>query len=312
MLVEVYLVDAFTKVAGKGNRAGVALDAGGLTDGQMQEIARVVNASETAFVLPPDDMTHEVRVRYFTPTKEVPICGHATIATHYLRAKLEKLTLPRTVLSKTGVGVLPVDIEYERNNDIRVTMTQSEPFLEPALHENIVKRIAGALGVYFSDFDTSLPIQVASTGHSKVMIALNSKQVIDSLMPNLDALKAISDEIGCNGFFTFTLDTGRNDIFLAGRMFAPAIGINEDPVTGNANGPAGYYLYVHNKLMQNTNVTRYTALQGEAMGKVGFVDVILRFDDAKTKPIVQVQGSAVQAGKILFQVNKSGVSIQQS
>lgn len=82
----VYQVDAFTRERFKGNPAGVVTKAEGLTDAQMQAIARELNNSETAFIFPPDGPDHEVRIRYFTPTMEVPTCGHATISAHYVRA----------------------------------------------------------------------------------------------------------------------------------------------------------------------------------------------------------------------------------
>lgn len=305
--MQVYLIDAFTNSAGKGNRAGVVLDASGLTEVQMQEIARQVNVSETAFVFLADDATHEVQVRYFTPTKEVPICGHATIATHYLRAKLDGMELPKTLLSKTGAGILPVGIMRDSDGHLQVTMTQGTPTLEPPLDAIMVTRITHALGIDDSEIDSPLPVQIASTGYSKFMVPIKHKDVLDRLVPDLGALKAISEETNCNGFYVFTLNTNRDDAFVCGRMFAPAIGIAEDPVTGNANGTAGYYLYMHNKLnVSDLNTVHFTALQGEAIQKPGFVQVILHANDPGKPPIVQVQGTAVEAGEMLFTFNISG------
>lgn len=301
--MQVYLIDAFTNSPGKGNRAGVVLDASGLTEVQMQEIARQVNVSETAFVLRADDETHEVKVRYFTPTKEVPICGHATIATHYLRAKLGVMELPKTLLSKTGAGILPVGIMRDNEGHLQVTMTQGTPTLQPPLDAIMVSRITHALGIDPSEIDSPLPIQIASTGHSKFMVPIKHKEILDRLTPNLDALKAISEETNCNEFYVFTLNTKRNDVFVCGRMFAPAIGIAEDPVTGNANGPAGYYLYVHNKLnLSDSNTIRYRALQGEAIQKPGFVEVILEINDSNKAPLIQVRGTAIEAGEMFFDI----------
>lgn len=86
MKPQVYHVDAFTSVPFRGNSAGVVLHADGLSEAQMQLIARELRHSETAFLLTSDDS--DVRIRYFTPTVEVPICGHATVAAHYVRAKV--------------------------------------------------------------------------------------------------------------------------------------------------------------------------------------------------------------------------------
>src|SRR5687768_7858805 len=106
---DVYQVDAFTAVRFAGNPAGVVPDASGLSEVEMLAIARELNNSETAFILPADRDDHDVRVRFFTPTTEVPICGHATIAAHWIRAHLgvtEGITR-----QLTGAGILPVQIE---------------------------------------------------------------------------------------------------------------------------------------------------------------------------------------------------------
>ena len=89
----VYQVDAFTKEKLSGNPAGVVLDARGLTDEEMRRIARELNNSETAFILPGKPGEYDVQVRFFTPAKEVPVCGHATIASHYVRAMHHRLSL---------------------------------------------------------------------------------------------------------------------------------------------------------------------------------------------------------------------------
>ena len=81
-----YQIDAFTTTPFAGNPAGVVLAAEGMTDAEMLAVARELNNSETAFVLPADGSDHDVRVRFFTPTTEVPTCGHATIGAHYARA----------------------------------------------------------------------------------------------------------------------------------------------------------------------------------------------------------------------------------
>src|SRR5260370_21149929 len=119
--LNVFQVDAFTDRTFAGNPAGVVLGADGLTDRQMQAIARELNNSETAFVLEADADDHDVRIRFFTPTVEVPSCGHATIAAHYVRAR--RLGLPRCrIWQKIKAGRLPVDVDL-RNGDYFIVMT---------------------------------------------------------------------------------------------------------------------------------------------------------------------------------------------
>jgi PhzF family phenazine biosynthesis protein len=273
--IRVYQVDAFTTEKFRGNPAGVVPDAQGLTDAQMQTIARELNNSETAFVLPPTAPDHDVWVRFFTPMIEVPICGHATVAAHYVRAREQHLPAC-TVVQKTGAGLLPVEIVKEAA-DYRVIMTQGSIDFSDLLSGAPQNDLLAALGLTAADLDERCPVQIVSTGHSKVLIGIHSRSRLHTLKPDLAALAALSARIGCNGYFVFTLDLDA-DILAHGRMFAPAIGIAEDPVTGNANGPLGAYL-VHHQLVAPTGpVFRFRAQQGEALGRPGIVEVEVRLE----------------------------------
>ncbi len=118
----IYQIDAFTKIRFEGNPAGVVANADGLIDSQMQAIARELNNAETAFILSPTASDHEVWIRFFTPTIEVPSCGHATISAHYVRA-IENDLSSCTIQQRIGIGILPVDIVKE-DSDYRIIMTQ--------------------------------------------------------------------------------------------------------------------------------------------------------------------------------------------
>ncbi|MEH6630111.1 MAG: PhzF family isomerase [Halopseudomonas aestusnigri] len=293
----VYQVDVFTSERFKGNPAGVVLYADELTDHQMQNIAREFNNSETVFILKPDSDDHDLRLRFFTPTMEVPLCGHATIAAHFVRARELDLT-PGRFIQKTGAGILPIDIE--RNNDeIRVIMTQGKPLFSPVLSDKIITSIEDALGIESNDRNLKFPVKVVSTGHSKIMIALNSKTRLNSLQPDLTALKNLSKEIGCNGYFVFSLSDPEDDYLVHGRMFAPAIGIDEDPVTGNANGPVGAYLVAEGATDIDNGTFRFRAKQGEAMGRPGEVEVFVDIKGHQPH-CVRIRGSAVSVFKAIL------------
>ncbi len=286
----VYQVDAFTKEKFQGNPAGVLPDADGLSDTAMQAIARELANPETAFVLSPEASDHDVRVRFFTATTEVPSCGHATIAAHYVRA-LEGALPSCTVIQKIGAGILPVDV-FREGDDYRVRMTQGRIEFEEPLATARVAEILDALGLARDDLDPRCPVQVVSTGHSKVLVGLRSRRTLDGLKPRLSALADISKRIGCNGYFVFTLESELADIFAHGRMFAPAIGIAEDPVTGNANGPLGAYAVEHGLAEPVRGVLSFRARQGEAMGRPGTVEVEVEVEDGMPK-VVRVTGQAV-------------------
>ncbi|MFW2564409.1 PhzF family isomerase [Acinetobacter baumannii] len=291
-MTTIYVVDAFTTKPNTGNRAGVVLDADHLTTQEMQDIAAFAGYSETAFVLSPKDQSHDIHVRYFTPTHEVPICGHATIATHFLRATSGHHS-DYPLIAKTGAGHLPVSI-FGSSKELLVKMTQGRvEFLSP-FNANQRAELASALGVSESDF-ADLPIQVVTTGHSKVMVPMLSRNKLDELIPNNEKLKAISAEIGCNGFFPFVLEGSRQEPITYGRMFAPAIGINEDPVTGNANGPAGL---VHHDLIECDQKVSYWGYQGFAIEKPGRVLVTVEKIDSILH--VSIEGQAVLVGSVLY------------
>lgn len=286
MKPQVYHVDAFTSEPFRGNSAGVVLHADGLSDAQMQLIARELRHSETAFLLTSDDS--DVRIRYFTPTVEVPICGHATVAAHYVRANV--LGLGDTTVWQTSLaGRHRVDVRTH-GADYRISLEQGKPVFEAPLDEAIRRAIINALHLTEDDMLPGLPIQVASTGHSKVMIPLKPEVDIDALSPDLPALTAISKEIGCNGFFPFQLRPGENAT--DGRMFSPAIGIVEDPVTGNANGPMGAWLVHHNLMAHDGETLHVQGHQGRALGRDGIVDVTVTIRDNQPEKVT-ICGSAV-------------------
>lgn len=290
-IYQCYQVDSFTEKKFSGNPAGVVLDATGLDDYEMQQIAREFNNSETAFLFPAQDITHDIAIRFFTPLQEVPICGHATIAAHYVRAY--ELGLGKTCIrQKTKAGILPVDLIPE-GKDYRIKMTQGTIEFGDILLEQNLTELLYALGIQAEDLisPSSLPIQIVSTGHSKVMIGIRSRELLNTLQPNFELLIAISHKINCNGFYVFTLDPD-SEILVHGRMFAPAIGILEDPVTGNANGPLGAYLVHYGYMPVVDGIFQFTAVQGETIGRAGKIDVEVSIKDHIPQKVC-ISGNAV-------------------
>ena len=288
----IYQVDSFTRTRFHGNPAGVVPDADGLSEEQMQRIARELNNSETAFIFQSDSPDYDVEVRFFTPTTEVPICGHATVAAHYVYA-LEYNFESRRIRQKTKAGILPVDI-VRKNNDYSIVMTQGTPVVSGDLGPDVRNRIADALNIAGGDICKEYPVAISSTGHSKVMVPVYSNKLLHSLQPNLQKLAEISSAVGCNGYYVFTLNPAE-EILVHGRMFAPAIGIAEDPVTGNANGPLGAYL-VHYNILQNPEEKYFdfSIMQGEAIKRDGTMRVHVEKENGRPV-LVQITGEAVVA-----------------
>lgn len=285
-----YQIDSFTREKFSGNPAGVVVNADGLSDNQMQLIARELNNSETAFLFSADSKDCDGVIRYFTPKTEVPICGHATIAAMYAKALEDNLD-SCTLKIKTNIGILRFGI-IKRDGDYEITMTQGKFELSPSFDEATTQKLLSALGLDNNDRDERCPIQIASTGHSKVMIGIKSKEKLNNLTPNYSDLAELSKQINCNGYFVFTFDSDDKNTLTYGRMFAPAIGINEDPVTGNANGPLGGYL-IQNKIVNyKDNVFEFNGKQGEKMGRLGLINVRVEIENEKPS-LIQIKGDAV-------------------
>lgn len=233
---------------------------------------------------------YDVHIRFFTPTNEVPICGHATIAAHYVRA-VENQFNNKTVFQNWCWNI--TSWYYKKDNDYEIIMTQGKIEVSPPLQQTYQKRLLNAFGILNEDIRTDCPIAISSTGHSKVMIGIKELSTLNSLSPNLYELSKISQEIKCNGYYIFTLHN-KETLQVHGRMFAPAIGISEDPVTGNANGPLGAYL-VHYKVIPIPNTEFiFEAVQGEAIKRKGKMLVKVIISD--NKPVeVKIIGKAVIA-----------------
>ena len=286
----IYQIDSFTKERFKGNPAGVVVNADGLNDNQMQLIARELNNSETAFLFSPDNKDCDGIIRYFTPKIEVPTCGHATIAAMYAKALEDNLN-SCVLRIKTKIGILPFEIKKE-NGDYKVIMTQGKFELSPTLDSGITNKLIAALGLAKSDLDSKCPIQIASTGHSKVLIGIRDRKKLNDLNPDFNKLTSLSNLIKCNGYFVFSFDSDNPEILTYGRMFAPVIGVNEDPVTGNANGPLGGYL-IKNKIVEySEDQFEFIARQGEKIGRMGEISVKVKIEN-DIPTIIQIKGDSV-------------------
>lgn len=304
---KIYQVDSFTKQRFRGNPAGVVLNANTLSSEQMQSIARELNNSESAFIIESSSKDYDIEVRFFSPMQEVPLCSHATIAAHYVYAK-EKCLKDTRILQKTKAGILPVDIKRE-GEDYLITMTQGAIEVQAPLDKKMQSKIIQALGLKEHELKRDYPIAISSTGHSKVMIPLEVHEILHTLKPDFNALSAISKEIACNGYYAFSVHANE-EVLVHSRMFAPAVGVNEDPVTGNAAGALGAYLVhydilqeykMHDEGLQNRGFQNdrcleshfcFEVVQGEAIKRAGKIKVSVQKEGKKPK-LVQITGEAV-------------------
>lgn len=252
-MTKVHVVNAFSQDGAGGNPAGVVLDAQGLSDEQMQKIAHEVGASETAFVLPSSDATH--RLRFFTPTTEVDLCGHATVATWSLIREQDIHPLGEYT-QDTMAGKLAISVEEHT-----VFMQQPEQKLGDTFDRNLVQQI---LGIKPEDLSTEFEPQ---SMNGACMVALNSEDTLNNLKPDLDAMAKLSDEHDCFAFHVFVLH-GEGELLASVRDFGPAIGVPEDPATGTSNGSLLAYLKATDKLPKQN---MYKIQQGVAINRPSLI-----------------------------------------
>ncbi len=276
MNVKVKKVNAFTDNIDGGNPAGVVLDSPDLSEDEMTYISKKLKVSETAFVFPSGKA--DFKNRFFTPDVEVDLCGHATIATFFTMA-LENF-FPNnkniSVTQETKAGILPVNIEFSDDGTVyRVMMTQAKPILKD-IHLDIFE-IANSLKISPDVIDSSLPEQVVSSGLFTLPICIKSFKTLKSIKPDFEKIKNICKKLEVGSFHLFTFDTIEPRSIYHARNFPPIYGINEDPVTGTANGAVCIYL-LKNRIIQEDNLI---CEQGDIIGRPGRVFVEIENDTVR-------------------------------
>jgi PhzF family phenazine biosynthesis protein len=269
----VFQVDAFTRQRFSGNPAAVLLDADALGSEQMQTIARELNVGDTAFVLLPDAADHDLRVRFFTPRAEAAFVGHATVAVHAVLAALGRPTAPR---QKQRSGIVRVSACSDAGV-INVGIEQPPALLRGAPAPVLLQTALTALGLTADELDARAPPVIAGENSTRLMLAVRDAACLARLQPDLPRLAALSGDLGAPGYFIYTLHPSLADCRTEARMFCPALGIAEDPVSGNAHGMLGAWLWQCGLLgtLGRTQLPAFIGAQGHHLGRPGRVAVAL-------------------------------------
>ena len=273
--IEIHQVDAFTRQRFTGNPAGVVLNADSLDDAEMLAIARELNNADTAFVLAPQGSDHDVRVRFFTPRMEVGFVGHATVAAHYVLSR-DRSTGRRRQKSKAGL--VEVEIHGE-DAERRIAVRQSCPPLGRELNERERLAVLDSLALASDDLDIRCPLRIVGSGSTRLIVGVRGSEQLQRLKPDFARLTTLSAQLGAAGYFVFTLAPERRGSLTESRMFCPALGIPEDPVSGNAHGLLGAYLAHYELLRRESTRASFSGSQGHFMNRPGRVDVELEFRD---------------------------------
>jgi len=287
--VTIRQVDAFTTTPHTGNPAGVVLDAEGLSDVQMQSIAREMNLAETAFVIPPSRPGADVRIRWFTPTVEVPLCGHATVAAFHSLAEEKRLGMngpgSYSFNLETASGVLSVVVELG-NDTCFVSLGLGLPEFEKVPHLKV--DLVRLLGIPSVEFDNRVPV----LRNTYLYVFIKRLHTLFTLKPNFLNISTFLTSRNLSGLCVFTLETIDRESRVHSRFFAPNCGINEDAVTGSSHGPLGAILYDHGLLDVSGGDVTFTGEQGDAIGRRGRVRVDVTGRGGKAVA-VRIGGGAV-------------------
>ncbi|UVT14265.1 MAG: PhzF family phenazine biosynthesis protein [Nitrospira sp.] len=278
-----YQADVFTAQPFGGNPVAVFPDADGLTDDELQQIAREMNLSETVFVFPPTDPAAVARLRIFTPTQEIPFAGHPVLGTFYVLAQLKRIPTQdgiTRVMQECNIGLFPLELHSEQGRVVRVVMSQPKPeFLDPIDAIDDVYLVGRALGLpKHVIVDTKWPLQVVSTGLPVLIVPVRTLTAVRSINPDASAIINVCERFGANGIMVFTTVTVESFASVHARMFAPKIGILEDPATGSAGGALGAYL-VQNGVVEVGPTTDLLIEQGYEIDRPSRILVQVESDD---------------------------------
>ncbi len=276
-----YVVDAFAENIYEGNAAGVVLldKETELKDTEMQSMAAEYGFSETAFVYPVTSET--IQIRYFTPVCEVPLCGHATIASFVLLAE-KKMLDSQTCQLLTREETLYVTIQ-----DGIVWIELGTPKIKKTIDSTVCKGLCDAYAIKPEDLHASLVPQIVQAGISDIQFPVKNKEVLMGARQDSEEVLRITRDLGGVGVHMFCLEE-KNDCGITASCsnFGPFFGIDEECATGTANAGLTWYLLQHGIIKADDTCL---FLQGEHMGRPSQIRSRILIN--KNKPLVLIGGS---------------------
>jgi trans-2,3-dihydro-3-hydroxyanthranilate isomerase len=272
-----YTADVFTDQPFGGNQLAVFPDARGLTARQMQRITAEFHFSESTFVFPPQQAEHTRQVRIFTPAAEMPFAGHPTVGTAYVLASIGEIALTGEtthIVFEEGVGPVPVSIRAREGKPVFTQLTAAK-LPEVGLSAPSPEVFARVLSLSVDDLlytDTDFP-QALSCGVPFWFVPLRSSDAVRRARPNREAWEKDIAPLWAHEIFLFSYEVERAGSDLHARMFAPLLGIGEDPATGAACTALAGYLGMRNAAREGTlywrveqgfEINRHSILEVEA------------------------------------------------
>ena len=276
--MRIFQVDAFTATRFTGNPATVVLDADGQNEASLAAIAREFSHAEVAFVEAAAGTDHDLRVRFFNARKEAPFVGHATIAAHAVLMTLGRRGVG-ICRQLCGTGIVEVNAQIEPRAigpETLIEFRQTVPELEAPLPFKTTLRVAEALKLPATQLHEIMPARIARKGSSRLLIPLAEHRSLEGLAPNFETLLALGTELKTEGFFVFAVNRDSDELWTEARMFCPALGIPEDPVSGNAHAMLAAYLWDAGQFGKKSTI--FLGRQGYQMKRPGQVRIRLEID----------------------------------
>jgi trans-2,3-dihydro-3-hydroxyanthranilate isomerase len=274
------IADVFTEQPFSGNQLAVFPDAQGLSQRAMQAIAREFNFAETTFVLPASDARHACRVRIFTPKTELPFAGHPTVGTAAVLAQLGKVDVSSTVILEEGIGPVPVEIA-RRGAHIHAQFTIEKPVEAPALR---AERSAVASAISLPEADVR-ETWFAGSGVPFCFARLADNAAVDRAQLDRAAWTRHFRNAWSPHLYFFA---GDRELYV--RMFAPALGIEEDPATGS--GAVALAGVLAARLPETDGVFTWRIDQGVALGRPSKLEALAEKNAGRVVR-VKVGGSTI-------------------
>jgi PhzF family phenazine biosynthesis protein len=286
MKITVYELHSFSKNGAGGNPAGVVFDAADLTEQQMQQTACRAGFSETAFLLP--SKIADFRVRFFTPTEEVDLCGHATIALFSLLRQEGKIK-DGDYTQETKAGVLKLMVSPER-----VMMQQPCPVFGETLTK---KELASCFNSDVAT-DDSMPIQIVSTGLRDIILPIKNLEGLYALQLDEARTTALCERYDAVGIHAFCKESAGKGSAAQARNFAPRVGIREESATGTSNGALASFLFRYD----GGERSKFVFEQGYSMNLPSEIIAEIKADRDVIRE-VWVGGTAYQGANSPMQIN---------
>lgn len=287
-----HTLDVFTDRMFGGNPLAVFPDGAGLETGQMQAVAREFNLSETVFVLPPDDPAHTRRLRIFTPGTELPFAGHPTIGTAHLLAAIGAVSLDGAetrIVFEEGVGPIPVTIRASEGHAVSAQLSAAR-MPERGPQPPSIADIAAVVSLAPEDIAKTPPPAALSCGVPFLFVMVSSLDALARAQVRYDAWERTLKRYWAPDVYLLARSGNGAEAAVRARMFAPSMGIAEDPATGAAaTALAGYLSPLEN---QTSDTVRWSVDQGVEMGRPSRLEVEADLSNGGVVGI-RVSGSSV-------------------